>query len=160
MTEPLLVASVADDLMPTLGSVRRLLRRVGGTAFDGDQLSAAQREVVLLVGMRPGSAVSHIAEELGLAPNTVSTLVSRLTAVGWLIREPDPTDRRVCRLRLAAAVQAQADAVRARRRQALRSALDELEPGQLTDLRVGLVALNALGERLRDAERTNCEATS
>lgn len=139
--------------MPTLGSVRRLLRRAAGTAFPRDHLTAAQREVVMLVGARPDSPVSYVAEELALAPNTVSTLVSRLITDGWLVRDADPTDRRVGRLRLTPDAQAEADAVRARRRLALRDALCELEPDQIADLRAGLAAIKALGERLRAAER-------
>lgn len=144
--------SVLDDLMPTLGSVRRQLRRAAGSAFPGDRLTAAQRDLVMLVGRRPGSTVSHVAGELGLAPNTVSTLVSRLVADGRLVREPDPADRRVGRLRLPPQAQAEADAVRARRRSVLAGALSELDPVQVADLQAGLVALRTLGELLRAAD--------
>ena len=73
MTDPLV-----DALLPTLGAVRRTLRRVAGSAVSDDALSAAEREVVLLVGRRPGRPVSEVAQELGVAPNTVSTIVSRV----------------------------------------------------------------------------------
>jgi len=146
------LGGILDELMPAIGRVRRLLRRAAGTTFPRDRLTASQREVVLLVATRPGSPVSQVAEELGLATNTVSTLVSRLIADGWLLRETDPADRRVIRLRLTAAAQAEADTVLARRRVALRDALRELPPGQLDDLRAALAALEALSARLHAAE--------
>lgn len=149
---PALLADVVDELMPTLGSVRRLLRRAAGAAFPGDRLTAAQREVVLLVGVRSGRSVSRLAAELGLASNTVSTLVSGLVAEGWLVREPDPQDRRVSLLRLTDQAQCHVDAVRARRRRVLHDALRRMDPGQVAELRSGLGALRALGERLGAAE--------
>lgn len=134
--------------MPTLGSVRRRLRRAAGAAFPGDRLTAAQREVVLLVGARPGRSVSRLAAELGLASNTVSTLVSGLVADGWLVRDLDPEDRRVILLRLTDQVQEHVDAVRARRRRVLHDALRQMDPGQVAALRSGSSALRVLGERL------------
>ncbi len=79
-----------DALLPALGSVRRTLRRVAGSAVRDDALTAAEREVVLLVGRRPARPVSDVAQDLGLAPNTVSTIVSRLVARGLLVRDTDP----------------------------------------------------------------------
>ena len=94
-----------DALLPALGSVRRTLRRVAGSAVRDDALTAAQREVVLLVGRQPGRPVSDVAQDLGLAPNTVSTIVSRLVARGLVVRDTDPADRRVGRLSLTPSAQ-------------------------------------------------------
>src|SRR3954454_25249146 len=144
---------LVDTLLPTLGAVRRTLRRVGGSAFEDDALTAAQREVVLLVGRRPGRPVSEVARELGLAPNTVSTIVSRLVALGLVVRATDPGDRRVGRLSLTPAAQESADAARARRREVLAAALDALDPPQVEQLRAGVTALGALAEQLERAGR-------
>ena len=143
--------SLLDALLPALGAVRRTLRRVAGSAISDDALSAAEREVVLLVGRRPGRPVSEVAQELGLAPNTVSTIVSRLVTRGLVVRATDPDDRRVGRLSLTAAAQESADAARARRRQVLAVALDALDPAQVEQLRVGVAALAALAEQLDHA---------
>ena len=143
MTDPLV-----DALLPTLGAVRRTLRRVAGSAVSDDALSAAEREVVLLVGRRPGRPVSEVAQELGVAPNTVSTIVSRLVARGLVVRATDPGDRRVARLSLTPAAQESADAARVRRRQVLTAALHALDPAQVEQLRVGVAALAALAEQL------------
>ncbi len=140
--------SLLDALLPTLGAVRRTLRRVAGSAVSDDALTAAEREVVLLVGRRPGRPVSEVAQELGLAPNTVSTIVSRLVTRGLVVRATDPDDRRIGRLSLTAAAPESADAARARRRQVLAAALDALDPAQVEQLRVGVTALAALAEQL------------
>lgn len=139
---------LVDTLLPTLGTLRRTLRRVGGSAVTDDTLTASQREVVLLVGRQPGRPVSEVARELGLAPNTVSTIVSRLVARGLVVRTTDPDDRRVGRLSLVAAAQARADAARQARRVVLTEALDALDPGQVEQIRVGVGALAALVEQL------------
>jgi len=146
VTDPLV-----DALLPTLGAVRRTLRRVAGSAVSDDALSAAEREVVLLVGRRPGRPVSEVAQELGVAPNTVSTIVSRLVARGLVVRATDPGDRRVARLSLTPAAQESADAARVRRRQVLTAALHALDPAQVEQLRVGVAALTALAEQLERA---------
>ena len=146
MTDPLV-----DALLPTLGAVRRTLRRVAGSAVSDDALTAAEREVVLLVGRRPGRPVSEVAQELGVAPNTVSTIVSRLVARGLVVRATDPGDRRVARLSLTPAAQESADAARVRRRQVLTAALHALDPAQVEQLRVGVAALAALAEQLERA---------
>ncbi len=146
MTDPLV-----DALLPALGAVRRTLRRVAGSAVSDDALTSAEREVVLLVGRRPGRPVSEVAQELGLAPNTVSTIVSRLAARDLVVRATDPGDRRVARLSLTPAAQESADAARVRRRQVLTAALHALDPAQVEQLRVGVAALAALAEQLERA---------
>lgn len=151
MTSEETARSLAESLLPTLGSVRRNLRRVAGGGFFDEELTAAQREVALLVGRRPGRSVSDVASELGLRPNTVSTIVSQLVAKGVMVRETDPVDRRVGRLTLTPQAQARADAARFRRREVLADVLRRLDPQQVADLRAGVAALAALAEALRRA---------
>lgn len=145
---------LADTLLPTLGAVRRTLRRVGGSAFGDDALTVAQREVVFMVGRHPGRPVSEVARELGLAANTVSTIVSRLVALGLVVRATDPVDRRVGRLSLSGSAQARADAARGRRRAVLAEALDTLPPAQVDQIRAGVDALAALVARLDALDHT------
>src|SRR5690349_19950701 len=98
-----------DELLPTLVTGGRTLRRLAGPVFPHDALTTAQREVVFLVVRRPGRPVSEVGPELGLAPNTVSTMVSRLVAQDVLDRTTDSADRRVGRLSLTPPVQARID---------------------------------------------------
>lgn len=139
--------------MPAAGAVRRLLMRLAGPAFPGEPVSASQREVITAVGRHPGSAVAEIAHELGLAPNSVSTIVTQLVTADLLVRETDPADRRVGRLVLTERAHEQFVAAKARRRGVLHEALDRLSPQQLTALAAGIDMLDALAEQLRDIER-------
>jgi DNA-binding MarR family transcriptional regulator len=147
--------AVSETLMPAVGAVRRLLRRLAGpfATTAPFEVSTSQREVLLVVGKRKGRSVAEIADELGLAPNSVSTIVTQLVAAGLLVRETDSQDRRVGRLTLTAPAQDALDAARARRRGVLHEALDRLTPRQLADLAAGADALGALAEELRDLER-------
>jgi DNA-binding MarR family transcriptional regulator len=147
--------AVSESLMPAVGAVRRLLRRVAGPFVTpgSPEVSTSQREVLVMVGKRPGRSVAEIADELGLAPNSVSTIVTQLVGAGLLVRETDPGDRRVGRLSLTGPAQEALDAARARRRGVLHEALDRLSPRQLADLAAGIDALEALAEELRTLER-------
>lgn len=147
--------AVSESLMPAVGAVRRLLRRLAGpfVANAPFEVSTSQREVLLVVGKHTGRSVAEIAHELGLAPNSVSTIVTQLVGAGLLVRETDPQDRRIGRLALTPAAQEAVDAVRARRRGVLHEALDRLSPRQLADLAAGIDAMEALADELRTLER-------
>jgi DNA-binding MarR family transcriptional regulator len=147
--------AVSETLMPAVGAVRRLLRRLAGPFVTTApvEVSTSQREVLIVVGKRRGRSVAEIAHELGLAPNTVSTIVTQLVGAGLLVRETDTRDRRVGRLALTPAAQEAIDAARARRRGVLHEALDRLSPRQLADLAAGIDAMEALAEELRTLER-------
>jgi DNA-binding MarR family transcriptional regulator len=143
-TEPL-----AEELMAALGLVRRQVRRVARRPWPLSSLTASQTELVWLVRRHPGISVAEAAAELGLVPNTVSTLVGQLTGQGLLARRPDRRDRRVARLELTATARRQVEAVRDRRVAAVGEVLDRLDPSHVDALRAALPALAAIAERLR-----------
>jgi DNA-binding MarR family transcriptional regulator len=149
--------AISEALMPAVGSLRRLLRRAAGPAF-GDTVSPAQREVLLVAGKNPGCAVAEIAHELGLAPNSVSTMVTQLVASGHLTRETDPADRRVGRLSLTPRAAAEAATVRARRRGVLLDSVERLTPSQVAALAAGIDALAVLAAELRAREEQEVKA--
>lgn len=136
------------DLFGTVGRFRRTIRRAAGASFVG--LTESQAELLRLVARQPGISVSAAAAELGLAANTASTLVSKLSSEGLLMRTPDPDDRRVGRLELTAPAQKLADASRAARRAALAEALDELDEDDTRALADGLRVLAKLTTTLRE----------
>ena len=142
---------LVTELSAVVGRFRRQLRRSTGRSFDIAGLSEAQAELLRLVGRRAGISIREAATELGLAPNTASTLVSRLAADGLLIRTVDANDRRVGRLRLTDPAQRIADASRAARRAALSGVLAELDGSEIDALSAGLEVMakvtNLLHER-------------
>jgi DNA-binding MarR family transcriptional regulator len=107
--------AVAEELFDAIGLLRRRARRVAGRPWPLETLSNAQVELVRLVRRRPGVSVAEAADELGLAANTVSTLVRQLTEAGLLRRTADADDRRIARLRLTAPAQRRVEQWRDRR---------------------------------------------
>lgn len=143
---------LTTDLFSVVGRFRRQLRRSTGGGFDTAGLTQSQAELLRLVGRQSGISVREAATELGLVPNTASTLVSKLAADGLLIRTADADDRRVGRLRLTASAQRIADESRAARRAALTSVLDELDKSQIEMLTGGLAVLAEMTRMLHQHE--------
>jgi DNA-binding MarR family transcriptional regulator len=138
------------ELFGVVGRFRRQLRRSAGRGLDSARLSEAQSELLWLVGRQPGISVSVAAAELGLVPNTASTLVSKLVANGLLIRTVGETDRRVGQLRLAEPTQQLVDASRAARRALLSDVLGELDGDQIESLTKGLEVLDTMTRLLQE----------
>ena len=121
---------LADDLYDVLGLLRRRSRRLVGTPFPDLALSGAQLELVRVIRRNPGVAVAHAATLLGLAPNTVSTLVGQLVALDVVVRDRDENDRRLARLHLTPGAQEALERWRDRRAQATTAALTELDDAE------------------------------
>ncbi|MUL83141.1 MULTISPECIES: MarR family winged helix-turn-helix transcriptional regulator [unclassified Mycolicibacterium] len=143
---------LVGEMFTVVGRLRRQLRRSTGGGFDATGLTQSQGELLRLVGRRPDISVRESAAELSLAPNTASTLVSRLVADGLLTRTPDDTDRRVVRLRLTPPAQAIADESRAARRAALAAVLAQLDDNQINDLANGLDVMTELTRLLHEGD--------
>ena len=130
--------------LPVLGSVGRVLRRAVRRRFPLRPLTEPQVGVLRTVERSPGIGSGAVAEQLQLAPSTVSTLVRELVDAGLVVREADERDRRASRLRLTE------DAVEGLRlwgsvrEQVLADALQRLSPAERTALRDALPAVRRL----------------
>jgi DNA-binding MarR family transcriptional regulator len=138
------------EVFGVVGRFRRQLRRSVGRGLDSARVTESQSELLWLVGRRPGISVRAAATELGLVPNTASTMVSKLVASGLLIRTVDEADRRACQLRLAEPTQQIVDASRAARRVLLAAVLGELDDDQIDSLTKGLEVLDTVARRLQE----------
>jgi DNA-binding MarR family transcriptional regulator len=138
----------ATDLLETLGAIKRAARRHGSRPAELSSLTGAQLELARLVRRRPGVSIATAAEELRLAPNTVSTLVGELTAAGVLLRHVDEADRRVARLELAAPLRRKIDAWRDRRASAVESALEQLTDDERQQVERALPVLARIADEL------------
>jgi DNA-binding MarR family transcriptional regulator len=143
---------LVNELFNVVGRFRRQLRRSTGRGFDTTGVTQSQAEMLRLVGRQPGISVREAAAELGLVPNTASTLVSKLATDGLLARTVDADDRRVGRLRLTEPAQRIADESRAARRAALSAVLDELDDRQIDTLAGGLAVLAEVTRMLHERE--------
>jgi DNA-binding MarR family transcriptional regulator len=141
---------LAAEVFRIVGRFRRQLRRSVGRGFDSARLTESQSELLWLVGRNPGISVSAAAAELGLVPNTASTLVSKLVSGGFLTRSVGTTDRRVGELALAEPTQQIVDASRAARRALLSEVLGELNNDQIDSLEKGLEVLDAMTRLLQE----------
>jgi DNA-binding MarR family transcriptional regulator len=99
----------------------------------------------------PGVSVTQAAAELGLAANTVSTLVRRLTGDGMLVRTADPTDRRVARLELPDGLARRVGAWRDRRMVALGAAIATLDPDEQATIAAATALLARVADELERA---------
>jgi len=138
------------EMFRVVGRFRRQLRRSAGRGLDSTRLSESQSELLSLVGRQPGISVNAAAAELGLVPNTASTLVSKLVANGLLIRTVGEMDRRVGQLRLAERTQQIIDASRAARRALVSEVLGELDDDQIDTLTKGLEILDTMTRLLQE----------
>jgi DNA-binding MarR family transcriptional regulator len=93
-----LSSATAGELLGAVSLLRRTARRAMRQAWRQEPLPPAQSELLRLTASRPGITVADAAQELHLAPNTVSTLVGKLTAAGLLQRGRGAADGRTALL--------------------------------------------------------------
>ncbi len=143
----------AEELLEAMGTLRRLVRTSAGRPWPDADLTGAEVDLVRLVRRRPHIGVAQAAGVLGLAPNSVSTLVRRLSDAGLLVGERDPADRRVARLTLTAEALGRVEAWRDERTSLVARALGELSPADQRGIATAVPALGRLTEVLRRVGR-------
>lgn len=146
-------AGLADALFAAIGVLRRQVRREAGRPWQLESLTGSQRELVRLVRHQPGMSVAQAAAELGLAANSVSTLVRQLTESGMLRRAPDPADRRIARLTLTRAARRHLETWRDRRTALAAAALGQLSADERATLADALPVLDKVSDSLRASAR-------
>lgn len=122
--DPAVERELTVALVESANQVARLSRRV---ARDATPRTRTQPQIALarVVRRTPGVSVRDAAHELGLAPNTISTLVGQLVEADWLERRTDSNDGRVARLHLTQNGEERMAAWRERRDEAVAGALHE-----------------------------------
>ncbi len=140
----------AAELLAAIGAVRRVARRaVRGSAAAG-ALPPARSELLRLAARRPGIGVAEAAQELRLAPNSVSTMVSQLAAAGLLHRGRAEADGRSVRLTVTEAGAARVEQWRDMRAELAGRALDRLPPADRKAIRAAVAALSRLAEQMEE----------
>jgi DNA-binding MarR family transcriptional regulator len=149
------VAGLVDDLYDVVGLLRRRSRRLVGAPLPELALSGAQLELLRVVRRNPGITVAEAARVLGLAPNTVSTLVGQLLALEVLVRSRDLTDRRLARLDLTASAREGLEQWRDRRSQATAAVLAELPDDERARLAAALPTIARIAAGIPEAPSTD-----
>jgi DNA-binding MarR family transcriptional regulator len=138
----------AVELLSAIGAVRRVARRAVRASVQAEALPPARSELLRLAALRPGIGVAEAAAELRLAPNSVSTMVSKLAEDGLLSRDRMETDGRSVRLTVT-----QAGTARIEQWQDIRTDLAGRAIGLLSDsdrraLVAAIPALTRLAEQM------------
>ncbi|MEP7160248.1 MAG: helix-turn-helix domain-containing protein [Dermatophilaceae bacterium] len=142
-------ALTAEQVLAACGALRRRARRLAGTPF-AVRVTGAQVELIRHVRRHPDCSVGEAAEALGVAGNTVSTLVRELTRRGVLVRRSDPQDGRIARLRLAEGAGADLGTWLDRRTALVSRGLERLTPEERETLARAIPALVRLSAELEE----------
>jgi DNA-binding MarR family transcriptional regulator len=146
-------SAAAADLLGAISLLRRAARRSARQASRQQPLPPAQSELLRLAASRPGITVADAAQELRLAPNTVSTLVGRLTGVGLLQRARSATDGRAALLTVTDRARKRLAEYRDLRAELAGYALAGLSVADQRALAAAVPALLRLAERMEDREQ-------
>jgi DNA-binding MarR family transcriptional regulator len=86
-------------LLELMGDIyRKLLHGISPFA-KAEGLSMAEMLVLWKMHIRECRRVKELVADLGLPPSTLTGILDRLTAEGWMTREADPDDRRAVVMR-------------------------------------------------------------
>ncbi len=140
----------AAQLLAAIGAVRRVARRAVRASSVNDPLPPARSELLRLVARRPDIGVAEAAAELRLAPNSVSTMVSKLTEDGLLNRGRVASDGRSVRLTATAAGAARIEQWQDIRTDLVGRALDRLAAADRQSLEAAIPALTRLAEQMEE----------
>jgi len=139
----------ADGLAEGIARLRRALRRGARVADPANTLAVAQLEVLSALAENPCARPGNLARALNMRPNTLTTIVNALAAMGMVSRSVAADDKRAVEL---AVTDAGMQAVHAW--QATNAAVLHLAPaGQRRALAAAVPALEALAaaiDRLAD----------
>jgi DNA-binding MarR family transcriptional regulator len=143
-------ATEPSELENVLAGLNRLIRRRLRAGLQLPRLRGAEVELLRLVRGHPGLRVSEAAKELGLAGNSVSTLVKGLVELGMLERSADPSDGRATLLRITPAAEKRLQEWQDRRSVLVRAHIERLSPADRAALDAALPALRALSASLHE----------
>jgi DNA-binding MarR family transcriptional regulator len=141
--------SEASGLMAAIGAVRRIARRAVRSSA-ADPLPPARSELLRLAVRRPGIGVAEAAAELHLAPNSVSTMVSKLAEDGLLNRGRVANDGRSVRLTVTEAGAARVAQWRDIRSDLAGRALERLPSADQEAIIAAIPALTRLAKQMED----------
>jgi DNA-binding MarR family transcriptional regulator len=140
--------AAAVELAAAMGAVRRVARRAVRAAAHADPLPPARSELLHLAARRPGIGVAEAAAELHLAPNSVSTMVSKLAEDGLLNRGRGETDGRSVRLTVTEAGAARVEQWRDIRADLTGRAFGRLTPADQQAIMAAIPALTRLAAQM------------
>lgn len=138
-----------------VSDVARLLRRSFDRRLEPLGLTQAQWRALAHLWREPGMKQAELAERLEIQPITLTRLVDRMEAAGWVERRDDPNDRRASRLHCTEQALPLVEQMQDRVAETLAEALAGLSPAARREL-VGALAL--VKENLTAAQPASAQA--
>ena len=102
------IAPIDESTLKFLQALWRMehaLERASKRMEDAIGISGPQRFALRLIALEPGIGAADLAAKLHLHPSTITGVIQRLAAGGYIVREWDAADRRRVRLRVTASGQ-------------------------------------------------------
>jgi DNA-binding MarR family transcriptional regulator len=145
-------ASLTVELAKVFSRVGRGLRYHTRAAREALDITHSEGDLLRLVDRRPGLRVNDAAAELGIASNSVSTLVRQLTRAGLLERAADPLDGRAACLRLTPSAAEWVTQLGNAREQTIDRALAAMDEEDRRQLEAAIPALKRLAKAISKAD--------
>ncbi len=145
---PQVTGSLTSELAKVLSRIGRGLRYHTRAAREALDITQSEAELLRLLDRRPGIRVHDAATELGIASNSVSTLVKQLARAGLLERTVDPQDGRAACLRLTPSASEWVTQLGNAREQTIDHALASLDQNDREQLEAALPAMKRLAKTL------------
>jgi DNA-binding MarR family transcriptional regulator len=142
--------TLAAELAGALGRIGRGLRYRTRAARQTLDITHSEGELLRLLDHKPGLRVHDAALELGVASNSVSTLVKQLTRAGLIERATDPVDGRAACLRPTPLAREWVRQVGNAREQAIERALGSLDAADRATLEAAVPAMQRLARAISD----------
>jgi DNA-binding MarR family transcriptional regulator len=143
-----LAEPTSTALTRAFGRISRALRYRTRAAHEALGVTDSEAELLRLLRRQPGLRVQDAASELGIASNSVSTLIKELTRLGLIERSADPLDARAACLRLTPHSESWLKEMGSTREEAVARALASLDVHDQATLEQASPALRRLAEKL------------
>lgn len=145
---PRTAAGLTAELARVLARIGRGLRYRTRAVREALDVTNSEAELLRLLDRKPGIRVNDAALELGVAPNSVSTLIKQLTRAGLVKRTADPLDGRAAQLDLTPLAQEWVARVGNAREAAIGRALETLDEADRGLLQAALPAMVRLSKAI------------
>jgi DNA-binding MarR family transcriptional regulator len=142
-----------EDGAIRLRRVITMLARQLNASSTGAGLTPSQASVLGLIVARGPLTLADLGDLEGLNPTMLSRVISRLAAMGLIVRIPDPADLRTVSVVSTPDGKRVDQEIKARRAAAVSRCIELLPPAQAATLTAALPALEELAETMRDVSR-------
>jgi DNA-binding MarR family transcriptional regulator len=147
-------AGLTTELARIVARLGRGLRYRTRAAREALEVTQAEADLLRLLDRHPGIRVQDAAQNLGVASNSVSTLVKQLTRAGLINRASDPLDGRAAHLWLTSLSEEWLARVENAREAAIDRALTSLDEQDRAAIEAALPAMARLAKAVAHRETT------